>query len=166
MLSGETANGDYPLQAVQIMARVCAEAELVFNQRQHFEDLLKKFREVSPEEAIARAAVQVSLELNTKVIVCMTETGRVARYLAKYRPLAVIVAVSIEDSVIKGLTISRGVTSLRVPSFQGQDSLIEYAIKHAKENKLCKTGDSVIAIQSIQEEDPEKSNILKILTVS
>jgi len=166
MLSGETANGEYPVGAVQIMARVCAEAELVFNHWHFFDELLNKFREVSAEEAIARAAVQISLELNTKVIVCMTETGKVARYLAKYRPLAVIVAVSIEDSVIKGLCISRGVTSLRVPSFQGQDSLIEYAIKYAKERGLCKAGDSVVTIQSIQEDNPEKSNLLKILPVS
>jgi len=47
----------------------------------------------------------------------MTETGAVARFLSKYRPPAVIIAVSIEDHVIKGLTVSRGVISLRVPSF-------------------------------------------------
>jgi len=166
MLSGETANGDYPLNAVQIMSRVCAEAELVFSHRQYYEEMIESCRKVSDQEALARAAVQLSIELNSKVIICMTKTGGVARFLAKYRPPADILAVSIEDSVIKGLTTSRGVTSLRVPSFQGQDSLIKYAIIYAKEKKLCSVGDQVVTIQSLEEEDPEKSNILKILTVS
>lgn len=46
------------------------------------------------------------------------------------------------------------------------EALIEYAIKHAKNSKLCDAGDSVVVIQGIKEEEPEKSNVLKILTVS
>lgn len=46
------------------------------------------------------------------------------------------------------------------------EALIDYAIKHAKNNKLCDTGDSVVVIQGIKEEDPEQSNVLKVLTVS
>ena len=84
-----------------------------------------------------------------------------------------------DESVIKGLTITTGVICLRVPSLQGQNlnfvfhilnflgqELIDNAIRHAKENKICAIGDNVIAIQSVQEEEPENSNILKILTVS
>ena len=93
MLSGETANGDYPLNAVEIMAHVCTEAELVFNHRIYFQDIVNRHRLVGPIESIARAAVQISSELNTKAIICLTETGTIARYLAKYRPDAVILAV-------------------------------------------------------------------------
>jgi len=165
MLSGETASGDYPLNAVQIMARVCTEAELVFDNWQYYEDMVDKCPNVSDAEALARAAVQLSIELKSKVMVCMTKTGDVPRYLAKYRPSANILGVSTDESTIKSLTISRGVTSLRVPSFQGQESLIAYAIRHAKENKLCSIGEKVVTIQSMEEEDPEKSDIIKVYKV-
>lgn len=166
MLSGETANGEYPLNAVEIMANICAEAEMVFNYSQSYKETKERISNPPPEEAVAAAAVQISYEINSKVIVAMTETGSVARYVAKYRPRAQILAVSTEEHTIKGLTLSRGVTALRVPSFQGMEALIDYAIKHAKNNKLCDTGDSVVVIQGIKEEDPEQSNVLKVLTVA
>jgi len=86
-------------------------------------------KKVSEVEALARSAVSLSIELNSKVIVCMTKTGDIATHLAKYRPEAFIVAVSFEDKVIKGLTVSRGVICLRVPSLQcSHEELVKKAI--------------------------------------
>eukprot|EP00330_Aristerostoma_sp_ATCC50986_P002011 CAMPEP_0114588698 /NCGR_PEP_ID=MMETSP0125-20121206/11341_1 /TAXON_ID=485358 ORGANISM="Aristerostoma sp., Strain ATCC 50986" /NCGR_SAMPLE_ID=MMETSP0125 /ASSEMBLY_ACC=CAM_ASM_000245 /LENGTH=499 /DNA_ID=CAMNT_0001785235 /DNA_START=12 /DNA_END=1511 /DNA_ORIENTATION=- len=166
MLSGETANGDYPLNAVGIMAKVCREAELVYNYWGFYRDIKEKIAHPPTEEAVAAAAVQLSYEMKSKVIIAMTETGRQARYIAKYKPSAHIVAVSTDEHVIKGLCVSRGITSLRVPSFQGNEALIEYAIKHAKTHDLIKTGDQVIVVQGIQEEDPEETNLLKIVSAN
>lgn len=166
MLSGETANGEYPLNAVEIMANICLEAEAVFNYALSYREIKETCGSPPPEEAVAAAAVQISYEIKSKVIVAMTETGSVARYVAKYHPKAHILAVSTEEHTIKGLTLSRGVTALRVPSFQGMEALIEYAIKHAKNNGLCNTGDMVVVIQGIKEEDPEQSNVLKVLNVN
>jgi len=166
MLSGETANGGYPLNAVEIMANICVEAETVFNYRQSYREMKEKITSTTHEEAVAAAAVQISYEINSKVIVTMTETGSVARYVAKYKPRAHILAVSTEEHTIKGLTMSRGVTALRVPSFQGMEALIEYAIKHAKNNGLCNSGDMIVVLQGIKEEDPEQSNVLKVITAS
>jgi pyruvate kinase len=75
-------------------------------------------------------------------------------------------AVSINEHTIKSLCIIRGVTSLRVPSFQGTDGLIEYAVKYAKVENLIKSGEPVLAIQGLMEMDPEQSNVVKILTAS
>jgi len=166
MLSGETANGEYPLNAVEIMASICVEAEQVFNYAVYYKEMKEKITKPPPEEAVAAAAVQISYEINSKVIVAMTETGSVARYVAKYKPISHILAVSTEEHSIKGLTVTAGVTALRVPSFQGMEALIEYAIKHAKNNGLCATGDLVVVIQGIKEEDPETSNVLKVLSVN
>jgi len=166
MLSGESANGEYPLNAVEIMANICAEAEMVYNYYQSYKEMKEKTNNPPPEEAVAAAAVQISYEMNSKIIIAMTETGTIARYVAKYFPKATILAVSTEEHCIKGLTLTRGVTALRVPSFQGMEALIDYAIKHAKTNNLCQTGDSIVVIQGIKEEEPEQSNVLKVLTVS
>jgi len=164
MLSGETANGDYPLNAVEIMARVCREAEIVFSYQSHYREMKEKFPNPKSEEAMASAAVQISYETDCKVIVVMTETGRQALNLAKYRPRAHILAVSTDEHVIKSLCISRGVQALRVPSFQGTDALVEYAIKHGKSAGLVESGDKVIILQGILEEEPEQSNVLKVIT--
>jgi pyruvate kinase len=166
MLSGETANGDYPLNAVEIMAKTCREAEIVYSYHSHYKELKEKIPNPPPEEAVCAAAVQISYELSAKVIVCMTETGRSALNLAKYRPKAHILAVSTDEHVIKSLCVSRGVMALRVPSFQGNDSLVEYAIKYGKEHGLVNSGDTVIVVHGMQEEQPEQSNLLKVMTAS
>jgi len=166
MLSGETANGDYPLNAVEIMQNICTEAELVFPHLSYFDEMIKKCPKVSTEEAIARAAVRLSLELDSKIILCFTQNGLIARLIAKYRPTAYILAISIDDLVMKGLTVTRGVTCLRVPSFQGLSMLVTYAIKHAYINKMCKAGDTAIALGSLDAEDPDHSNVLKIYPVT
>lgn len=93
MLSGETANGDYPLSAVEIMDNVSGEAEVCVDRYANYQTMRKLTKHMEPEEAIAASAVQISMEVNVKVIICMTESGRTARYLSKYRPEATILAV-------------------------------------------------------------------------
>jgi len=166
MFSGETANGEYPLVAVETMANICVEAETVFNYYAAFQEMKEKTINPSPEEAVAAAAVQISYEIKSKVIIAMTETGLIARYVSKYQPKAHILAISTEQHAIKGLTLTKGVTALRVPSFQGMEALIQYAINHAKQNKLCEAGEYVIIIQGLKEEKPDQSNVLKVLLVS
>lgn len=166
MLSGETANGAFPIEAVETMARICSEAELCFDNENHYWNMQKSSHlGKSDMEAMAASAVQLSFEIKTNAIICFTETGYTARLVSKYAPKAQIVAIGIEDSVIKGLTITRGVIALRVPSFHGIDSLIDYAIKSAKEMGICKSGERVIVIQGLKQENPEDSNLLKIFNV-
>lgn len=68
---------------------------------------------------MATSAVQMSFDLKAKVIVVFTMYGEMARMIAKYRPTANIVVISNEPGTIKALTLSHGVISLKVPSFQG-----------------------------------------------
>lgn len=167
MLSGETANGSFPVIAVETMARICAEAELCFDNEGNYWTIQKRMRGIIPneKEAMAATAVQLSFEIKTNCIICFTQSGNMAKYVAKYKPRAFIVAVGIEDGVIKGLSTSRGVVCLRVPSFHGIDSLIDYAIKSAKELNLCKIGEKIIIILGTHNENPEASNVLKVINV-
>ncbi len=87
MLSGETANGDYPINAVTIMAKISVEAEQMIDYRRTFTDL----RQYTPtplltSESVAAAACATVLDLNIDLIIVLTDTGRIARYVAKYRP--------------------------------------------------------------------------------
>lgn len=166
MLSGETANGDYPINAVTIMAKICVEAEKMIDYRRQYNDI----RLFSPgplptAEAISSAAVATVLDLNIDLIIVLTDTGKIARYVAKYRPPVPILACSISLPVVKQLNTSRGVIGFKIPSFQGTDNLIQLVIKTAKEMGLCKTGNKVVTIHGSQEETPDESNILKILDI-
>lgn len=108
----------------------------------------------------------MSFEIKASVIICFTVTGEIARLISKYRPIVPIVAISTEDKTIKALSLSSGVICLRVPSFQGMDTLVEYAIKSARDRGLCKIGEKVIVLLGGQEENmDESSNILKITKV-
>merc|ERR1712032_1730187 len=130
MLSGETAGGLFPLQSLEIMGKICDEAEYAMNSAKDFNDLQRHIANLPEEEreqllpktnryqeAIAMAAVQLSFQINSKVIIVITKTGRMAKLLSKYRPNAYIVAISLIDASIKSLTIYFGVHCLRVPSF-------------------------------------------------
>lgn len=169
MLSGETANGSYPLHAVNTMVSVCREAEAcidfkkVFNQMMYSEFAITKYEE---QDAMSLAAVQLSMRLKCSAIICFTETGLIPRLLSKYRPNCHIVAVSIDDKVMRGLTLNYGVISLKVPSFQGVDLIIPYAIKSAIERGVTNEGDLLVVMQGVNEEQPDQENILKVIKAS
>ena len=102
MLSGESANGSYPIQAVTIMSKCCAEAERCIDYRRTYNDI-KLFTPspVSTSEALAASAVSTVMDLNVDLIIVLTDTGHLARLVAKYRPSVPILACSVSLSVIR-----------------------------------------------------------------
>lgn len=105
MLSGESANGEYPINSVIIMAKCCIEAEQTLNYRRVFNDL-KSLRyshatPVSTAEAVASAACACVLDLKLDLIVVLTDNGKLARLVAKYRPKVKILACSVNGSVVR-----------------------------------------------------------------
>jgi len=165
MLSGETANGSHPLAAVEIMSKITVEAENVANRQEYFNNI-SKLPVKSNQEGIALCAVQLSFKLACRSIIVFTETGLMARLCSKFRPDAYIVAVSIDDKVIKGLCMNRGVMTLKVPSFQGIETIIKYAIRSALKRGYCSEGEPVVVITGVNEEEPDQANILQVMAAS
>ncbi|CDI78351.1 pyruvate kinase, putative [Eimeria acervulina] len=166
MLSGETANGSFPVQAVTVMSRVCFEAEGCIDYQQVFRATCQAtMSPIDTQEAVARAAVETAQSINASLILALTETGRTARLIAKYRPMQPILALSASEETIKHLQVNRGVTTLLVPSFQGTDQLIKNALSAAKEMQLVSEGDSIVAVHGMKEEVAGWSNLLKVLVV-
>ena len=166
MLSGETAGGEYPTNAVQIMAKICVEAEAMINYR----DLYNNMRHFTPTplstaESVAAAAVSTILDLSIDLVIVLTDTGKIARLVAKYRPSVPILACSVSAPVIRQLNTSRGVQGYKIPSFQGTDNLLQLVIKTAKDMGIAKAGNKVVTIHGHDEEKPEESSIIKILEV-
>lgn len=166
MLSGETANGAYPLKAVEIMGKICIEAERCIDYALEFKKVKNSIPwSISTTEAVCAAAVRASLDLNVKLIIAITDTGSTPIKVARFRPPIPILCVSMNQPIINQMNIVRGGLTLKVPSYEGTDNLLKYAIDVAKTRKLVNVGDTVIALHGQSDTDLNRANTMKILVV-
>jgi pyruvate kinase len=167
MLSGECANGDYPINAVTIMAACCSEAENTLNYRKVFDEIKASTdSHMSTAETVAAAVCGSVLDQkDISLILVLTESGKLARLVSKYRPAVNILACSINAHSVRQMNCMRGVVGLKIPTFQGTDNVIQFVITEAKKMGLTKAGSKVAVIHGTNEETPDESNIMKILTI-
>lgn len=169
MLSGETANGAFPVQTVHTMRRVCEEAECVIDYGSLFLhqrlSTLKAHRVMGTVEAVCSSAVKAALDMGAPLILALTETGQTARLLAKYRPPQTVFAITASETTARQLQCVRGVQVMLTASFQGTDSVLRKALDRAKENGMVDSGDQVVALHGQKEECPGQTNLLKVVTV-
>ena len=167
MLSGECANGDYPINAVSIMSKICVEAEKTINYKRVFNDIkMYTPNPVSTAEAVASAVCAAVLDQkDISLIVVLTESGKLAKLVSKYRPEVNILACSINAHAVRQMNTMRGVVGFKIPTFQGTDNVIQFVITEAKKMGMTKAGSKVAVIHGTNEETPDESNIMKILTI-
>jgi pyruvate kinase len=153
MLSGETAKGSYPLQAVGIMHKVCIEAESAVYHRQLFEEL----RQLTPRptditHTTALAAVEAAVNCMAAAIVVITSTGRSAELMAAYRPRCPILAVTREAQVARQMHLFRGIfpiyyTESRLHEWvEDMDRRINSALESGMEFKIIRPGVPVVIV--------------------
>jgi len=167
MLSGETAAGQFPENAVTIMRRICEEAEKVTEYESLYlrlrQNTMAKMQHVTGVESICSSAVKATIDANCPLIIALTETGHTARVIAKYRPRAPILAISASETTVRQLGCVRGVVPILTASFEGTDSVIAKALARAKADGMVKSGDCVVAVHGQREECPGHSNLLKMV---
>jgi len=118
LLGDETANGNHPISAVTVIAKICAEAERCIDYKATFNDIrLYTTAPLGTAEAIASSSVSTVLDLNIDLIITVTDTGSIARLVSKYRPPVPILACSVVNSVIRNLQIIRGVWGYKIPTY-------------------------------------------------
>ena len=141
MLSAETANGKYPVEAVSMMARIIEEAEASITEfsRPATQEKLKV------AETVAELVCHASRELRMKWIVVFTHSGFTARLISRYRPLVPIAAFSPEAETRRRLALLWGVAPLEIPNLRKVEQLAEISEKRLLEEKFVRKGD-VIAI--------------------
>ena len=115
MLSAESSNGNFPIQAVTTMSKCCIESERCIDYKRTFNDI-KLFTPapVSTAEALAASAVSSVQDLNIDLIIVITDTGHLARLVSKYRPSVPIIAACSHNSIIRQLNSARGVIGLKL----------------------------------------------------
>lgn len=150
MLSGETANGPYFRQAVEVMAKTCCEAESSRNYNilyQSIRNSILSYRNVlSVGESVSSSAVKSALDVNAKLIIVMTQTGKMANYVAKFRPpVSVLMMTPMQSAARQGSAILAGVHSVAVDSLEKSDELIEEICFHMVASKInIKEGDEIV----------------------
>jgi pyruvate kinase len=133
MLSGESAVGKYPREAVEMMARIVAEAEA-----HPFDPLLPEHRQarlLSITETVCESMAHAARDLNVRAIAVFTETANTARILSKYRPAADIYAFTASETVCNRMNLLWGVTPLRCPANLSAAQMAEFA-----EHELLRLG--------------------------
>ena len=163
MLSGETAVGRYPVEAVEIMASLALVAEESLREYGELQKIVSLPAD-KMAEAVAQAAIAMSQHLSAAAIICLTESGRTARRISKYRPACPILAVAMDERVVRRLAMNWGV----VPMFyQGEPidvARVEFAIERAKKDGILRRGDVVVATGSSKREGGSTDQI-RVVTV-
>lgn len=161
MLSGETAAGEFPVEAVQIMARIAQRTEVALRYKE-----LSIKREASPlrtvTDAISHATCTTAFDLGAAAIITSTKSGYTARMVSKYRPHAPIIAVTPKMSVVRKLNLVWGVYPLLVAETTGTDEMIAEAIQTSLAANLIKCGDLVVITAGVPVGVPGTTNLLKV----
>jgi pyruvate kinase len=160
MLSGETARGAYPLEAVRVMATIAQQVERTYP---HDELAARRIvaAHLSSEGAIAAAAARVTEELGLHAIVTGTTTGNTARHIASFRPRARIIAMTPVAEVARRLSLVWGVEALVVEKYRYFESLIDIVEARVLREGLAQSGET-IAITSGMPVGEGGTNVLKI----
>ncbi|WP_114745124.1 pyruvate kinase [Falsibacillus pallidus] len=161
MLSGETAAGSYPLEAVQTMHNIASRAESALD---HGEILSRQSKnsEHNMTDAIGQSVAHTAMNLEVSAIVTPTESGHTARMISKYRPKAPIVAVTANDSVSRGLALVWGVTPQIGRKVSTTDEMVEMAVEESLNSKVVKHGDLIVITAGVPVGESGTTNLMKI----
>ncbi|MCY9806804.1 pyruvate kinase [Lentilactobacillus senioris] len=159
MLSGESANGDYPVEAVSTMARIDVKAENAFPE---FGTPRPQFMTNDVTESIGDSVTRVAKELGIKTIVAATKSGYTARMISKYHPDADILAITFDERTRRGLMINWGVTPIVVDEPESTDAIFDLASKKAVESGLAKEGDLILITGGMPVGESGTTNLMKV----
>jgi pyruvate kinase len=161
MLSGETASGAYPLEALQMMVRVITEAE----QSPAFKSVpgprLIKDHALFPN-AISKATVEAAEDTGSRLILAFTESGNTARLISDYRPNARIIAMTPHQDNFNRLAIYWGVEPIKVPPVKSTDAMLRQANHVLMDKGFARPGDVVVISSGVPIGQPGSTNMLKL----
>jgi len=139
MLSGESANGKYPVEAVRVMTRISEKIDPLVSKKNYFTE------DMTITTAVTKGTAEISESLDTKVIVVATQSGRAARDMRRYFPKAEIVAITNNEKTANQLLIVRGITPFIDGQPESLDSFFQLAEKVSVDLKLATKDDIIIA---------------------
>jgi len=170
MLSGESANGKYPVEAVRTMASIVEYTEQFLNYKQFKTRMVEKTMYESIGNAMCAASVTTASELKATAIVASTLSGITASMISKYRPITPIYALSPSQTVTRQMMLFWGVTPIWARRAETTDELFESSVEELKERKLLKSGDLCVITAGVlsrlqKQQAPTGTNIMRVIKV-
>lgn len=161
MLSGETAAGLYPVEAVQTMVRIAERTEQDIDYCKRF---FQRERTANPNvtDAVCHATCTTAIDLNATAIVTVTKSGTSARMVSKYRPDCNIIAGTTSHKVYRQLNMSWGVTPIHLEEKNEIFDLFDHAIETAEKRRLLNSGETVVLTAGVPLGVSGNTNILKV----
>lgn len=163
MLSGESAVGAYPVEAVETMVRIALRAEADMDYIRRFSRDTSASTDVT--NAISYATVTSAHDLNASAIITVTKSGSTARILSRYRPACVIVGCTTEKHVWRQLALSWGTVPLMIAEESNTDDLFEHAVDAAVQNGLVHDGELVVLTAGVPLGISGTTNLMKVHVV-
>ncbi|GAB6153268.1 pyruvate kinase [Desulfosporosinus burensis] len=160
MLSGETAAGQFPVEAVRMMDKIAKRTETTI-----LEIKTTRHPHLNVAEAISYASYSIAGDLNAAAILTPTQSGLTARMISKYRPKALIVAATPFPEVARKLALQWGVESLVVQETPGTDQLLSVAVTAALNKDYIQTGDTVVITAGVPVGKVGTTNMIKVQVV-
>ena len=160
MLSGESAAGDYPVEAVKTMASICVRTERELRGQDKFK--LKTYDASDVAEAIARSVAHTAKNLDIKTIVAATQSGHTAKMISKYRPSANIMAVTYNERQQRSLALVWGVQPYVIDRPASTDEMFNLANDIVLEKGFAKKGELLILTAGLKVGETGSTNMLKV----
>lgn len=145
MLSGESAAGKHPVEAVKTMANIAVNAENTINYYDKYRDNSTDM-EPNLKNAICASAYNAAKYLDAKAIVVLTRSGATANILSHFHPECPVIAATISEKGRNQLNLVWGITPIAAENLDNADKFVEYAVSKAVESKLVKRGDNIVVI--------------------
>ena len=167
MLSGESAVGKYPFEAVKVMDRICRSVENKTDKIYYGMRYMKPGEsDKQVIESLSYSCVTIAHDVEAQVIATITHSGKTAKRIAKYRPQIPIIAFTESDEVLKQLKLVWGVTSIKIEQLFDTDRSVKVMEDYLKEHGLVSPGDRVVLATGIPIAQRGRTNMVTITTIS
>ena len=163
MLSGETAAGLYPVQAVAAMARIAEQAESKQQFIQTIDESRYRIRGIA--DALSHSACTLARDVKAKAIVVCTRTGGTAKMVSRFRPMIDIIGMTTDERSYRKLALSWGVMPVMSEEYHSVDVLFHFAKCAARDSGLVQKGDTIVITGGTPNGKSGNSNLINIETI-
>ncbi len=162
MLSEETTLGEFPVQAVEMMTRIALRVE----KDVYTSDTIAEYEDMhGTTDVVSEAAVLTSHQVDARFIAALTESGRTARMIARYRPAERVFALTSNTSTAQKLSLSFGCYPIIVPKFTAADEILSLVRKAAIKNKIAVKGDKIVVVGGMPFGKSKETNMMFVETI-
>lgn len=161
MLSGETAAGKYPLEAVKTMDAIACRTESDINYAKRMRNTLHQ-QHLSIAAATAHAACTTAADVGADAIITVSQRGTTARLVSRFRPGTEVIACLADERVQRHMALSWGVTPILMPVASNTDELVEFAVNASKNAGLVHQGDLVVVTAGVPVGVPGTTNMIRV----